>query len=108
MEGSYWFFVVCTGSATQDQVIRRIWNKDYEERANFESSSDYDNFTDNSGWSEHRSTRSSSGRISSPANMFVASVCFFVKFGSGLHLSSQDFRQFLPQTFSMVLSDLRD
>ena len=74
MEGPHWFFMVCPGSVTQDQVIHQTWSKDCEERANTESSSDYDDSIGNADWSEHWSARSSSRRTSSPANKLVDST----------------------------------
>ena len=71
MEGPHWFFMVYPGSATQDQINHQTGSKDCEERANIESSSDYDNFIDNAAY--RSAARSSSGRTSSPANKLVDS-----------------------------------
>ena len=70
MEGPHWFLMVCPWSA---KIIHQTWSKNCEERANIESSSDYDNSVDNADCSEHWSARSSSGRTSSPANKLVDS-----------------------------------
>ena len=71
MEGPHWFFMVCPGSTTKDQIIHQTWSEDCEEGANFKSNSNFADFIDNVDRNEHWIARSSSSRISPPANMLV-------------------------------------
>ena len=71
MEGPHWFFMVCPGSTTKDQIIYQTWSKDCEEGANFKTS--FSNNTD-----EHRNPSSCNGRTSLPANKLVGSVVYCI------------------------------